>query len=258
VVRVAHATAVGTGVDGLGPGPRGGGGVEHPGQAIEGAPVAGPQLDRCQLQRQVGAEPGVADPVEEGAALRKGESLASDVGRGRDPGGSSADSRSSGHDPPPPGWRRCPSARPTAPTSAPGPPTSQPRTARPQRRRRAGPRPAAARHRPAAQRRNRSRPIRSSVRPELDGEVWSRTRRRSDRPPRSPDRAARARRTGRQTSLVGNERSICTGLSAVADVGSLVLGYVLGEMPRRPVRGLSRARGSGRGGQLAGDPSKTG
>jgi hypothetical protein len=82
VVAVAHAPAVEPGMDGLGPGPGRRGGVDHPRQPVEAPPVARPELDRGELQRQVRSEPRVADALVEGATVREREALADDVDGG--------------------------------------------------------------------------------------------------------------------------------------------------------------------------------
>src|SRR5438309_2356241 len=64
------------------PGEGRGGGAEHPLEAVEGPAVAALQLDEGQLQGQVGAEPGVADALEEG--VTQAELVTHDVGRGGD------------------------------------------------------------------------------------------------------------------------------------------------------------------------------
>ena len=65
VMAVPHAPAADAGVDGLGPRPGRGGGVEHPAEPVDAAVVAAPQLDGGELHREVGPQPGVADALEE-------------------------------------------------------------------------------------------------------------------------------------------------------------------------------------------------
>src|SRR5205085_1288710 len=68
VVPVAHAAAPELRMDGLGPRVGRCGRRPDPAQPVERTPVTLLELDKCELQREVGAQTGVGDALVEGVA----------------------------------------------------------------------------------------------------------------------------------------------------------------------------------------------